>query len=59
MAAGLGITLIAFALLYMVLGATCIYVLLRMFKGKSAEEDKLNWYGETGIISKGEGGQLP
>lgn len=56
---GLGIALIAFALLYAVLGVTCIYVLLRMFKGKSAEEDKLNWYGESGIASKGEGGRLP
>lgn len=56
---GLGIALIAFAMLYAVLGVTCIYVLLRMFKGKSAEEDKLNWYGESGIASKGEGGRLP
>ena len=34
---GLGITLIAFAVLYTVLGITCIYVLLRMLKDQSAE----------------------
>ena len=55
---GLGITLIAFAVLYTVLGITCIYVLLRMFKGQSAEADQLKWYGEYSNVYKGEGGRL-
>ena len=57
---GLGITLIAFSVLYVILGITSIYVLIKMFKDKSAEEEKLNWYGESGIESEDvTGGRLP
>lgn len=45
---GLGITLISFLVLYAVLGFTCAYVLLKMFKNKSAEEDRLEFYGKRG-----------
>lgn len=56
---GLGITLILFAILYAVLGVTCIYVLVKMFKDKSAEEEKISWYGESGIKAEdGSGGRL-
>ncbi len=43
---GLGITLIAFVLLYAVLGVTTIYVLLQMFKNKSAAAERIEIYGE-------------
>ncbi|WP_271402177.1 cytochrome ubiquinol oxidase subunit I [Salinicoccus roseus] len=51
---GLGLTLIAFVLLYAVLGVTCIYVLLKMFQGKSADTERLEMYGEDY-----KGGRLP
>ncbi|KKK33766.1 cytochrome D ubiquinol oxidase subunit I [Salinicoccus sediminis] len=50
---GLGITLISFVALYAVLGFTCTYVLLRMFKGKSAQQERFDLYGE-----RYEGGRL-
>lgn len=46
---GLGITLVAFVGLYAVLGVTCTYVLLKMFKDKSAEESRLDYYGKRGV----------
>lgn len=39
---GVSLTLVAFALLYTVLGISCIYVLIRMFKDKPAEIDVKN-----------------
>lgn len=41
-AEGVSLTLVAFALLYTVLGISCIYVLIRMFKDKPAEIDVKN-----------------
>jgi cytochrome d ubiquinol oxidase subunit I len=46
---GLGITLIAFVLLYAVLGVTCLYVLLKMFKDKSAAVSSIEYYGKRGV----------
>lgn len=55
-AEGLGITLIAFVMLYIVLGATCIYVLLKMFQNTSVHSDHLKIYGEK---DRDRGGLLP
>ncbi|WP_020008791.1 cytochrome ubiquinol oxidase subunit I [Salinicoccus albus] len=44
---GLGMALIAFVALYAVLGVTCVYVLLKMFKDKSAQAERLELYGES------------
>lgn len=45
---GLGVTLIAFVGLYAVLGFTCVYVLLKMYKDQSAEASRLEYYGKRG-----------
>lgn len=46
---GLGVTLIAFAGLYAVLGFTCAYVLIKMYKNQSAEDSRLEYYGKRGV----------
>ncbi|MCD2136517.1 MULTISPECIES: cytochrome ubiquinol oxidase subunit I [Salinicoccus] len=48
---GLGLVLIAFIILYIILGFTCAYVLIKMFNNSSAEASRAEYYGE-GVDAK-------